>query len=139
MARLPIRKNEHARAQLTNDTRHLESIAEGVLDAAVGNVESLPPAHFQDAPSLVSLTRPVLDAAACAHLALREVKDCGAVSALRHLEQRAAAGLLDVVAMRGDSEDVAVWRVRHKGLKPHRHGDAVAQRNARREPILRRV
>src|ERR1035437_871568 len=102
MARLPIRKNQHARAQLTNDARNLEPVGEGVLDTPVGNVESLPPAHFQDARSLVSLTRPVFNAAARAHLALGQVKDSGAVPALRHLEQRAAASLFNVVAMCGD-------------------------------------
>src|ERR1019366_4902039 len=99
MARLPIGKNKHARAQLTNDTGDLEPVAKGVLDPAIGNVESPPPTDFEDARRLVGLARPVFNASASAHLALREVKDGGAVSALSHLEQRAAAGLLDVVAM----------------------------------------
>src|ERR1035441_5592045 len=108
MARLPIRKNQHAWAELTNDARDLDPIAKGVLDAAIRDVESPPPTDFQDARCLVGLTRPVVNAAARAHFALGEVKDGGAASALRHLEQRAAAGLLDVVAMGADGEDVAV-------------------------------
>src|ERR1019366_1266122 len=116
MTRLPIGKNKHARAQLTNDTRDLDPVAKGVLDAAVRNIERSPPTDFQDARRLVGLTRPVFNAAAGAHLALREVEDGSAVSALCHLEQRAAAGLLDVVAMGGDGQDVALWRVRHKEL-----------------------
>src|ERR1017187_4321778 len=139
MTGLPIRKNQHAWAQLTNDTRDLDPVAKGVLDTPIRNIERSAPTDFEDTRCLVGLTRPVLNAAARAHLALREVEDGSAVSALRHLEQRAAASLLDVVAMCGDGHDVALWRVRHKGLKPHRHGDAVAQRNDRREPILRRV
>src|ERR1019366_1208040 len=98
MARLPIGKNEDARAQLTNDTRDLDPVAEGVLDTPVGNIEGLPPAYFQDARSLVSLTRAVLYGAASAHLALREVEDGSAVSALRHLEQCSSARLFDIVA-----------------------------------------
>ena len=139
MACLPVRKYEHARAQLADDARDLEPVGEGVFDTAIGNVERLPPTNFQDARSLVGLARAVFNGAARAHLALREVEDGGAVSALGHLEQRAAAGLLDVVAVRGDGKNVAVWRVGHRDLQPQRHRDAVAQRNDRREPILRRV
>src|ERR1017187_8675706 len=116
MAPVPIRKNQHARAQLTNDARDLDPVAKGVLDATIRDVESPPPTDFQDARCLVCLPRPVVNAAARAHFALREVKDGGAASALGHLEQRTAAGLLNVVAMGGDGENVAVWRVRHKGL-----------------------
>jgi 5,10-methylenetetrahydrofolate reductase len=47
-----------------------------------------------------------LGGAACAHLSLCEVQDSGAASLLRHLEQSAAAGLLNVVAMRGDSKNI---------------------------------
>src|SRR5664279_135690 len=107
MTRLPVGKNQHARAQLTNDARDLDPIAKGVLDPAVGNIERSPPTDFQDARCLIGLTRPVVNAAAGAHLALREIEDGSAVSALRHLEQRAAAGLLDVVAMGGNGQDVA--------------------------------
>src|ERR1019366_5674202 len=106
MPRLPIGKNQHARAQLTNGARDLNPIAKGVLDTAVRNIERSPPTDFQDARRLVGLTRPVFNAAARAHLALREVKDGSAVAALRHLEQRAAASLFDVVAMGGDGQDV---------------------------------
>src|ERR1035438_2938583 len=139
MTGLPIRKNQHAWAQLTNDTRDLDPVAKGVLDTPIRNIERSAPTDFQDARRLASLTCPVFNAAARAHLAPREVEDGSAVSALRHLEQRAAAGLLDVVAMRGNGQDVAVWRVRHKKLHPQRHRYAVAQRNDRRKPILRRV
>src|ERR1035438_10394762 len=110
MTGLPIRKNQHAWAQLTNDTRDLDPVAKGVLDTPIRNIERSAPTDFEDTRCLVGLTRPVLNAAARAHLALREVEDGSAVSALRHLEQRAAASLLDVVAMRGNGQDVAVWR-----------------------------
>src|ERR1017187_3145739 len=80
MARLPIRKNQHARAQLTNDARDLDPVAKGVLDATIRDVESPPPTDFQDARCLVGLTRPVVNAAARAHFALREVEDGGAAS-----------------------------------------------------------
>ena len=52
------------------------------------------------------LARAVFGGSACAHLSLREVEDSGAMSEGGHLEQRAAAGLLDVVTMGCDSENV---------------------------------
>ena len=44
--------------------------------------------------------------AARSHLALCEVEDGGALSALGRLQQRTAAALLYIVAMRGDGENV---------------------------------
>src|SRR5271166_4064170 len=113
MASLPVRKNQHARAQLANDARDLGAILEGVLDAAVRNVERTPPTDFEDARRLVRFARAIFDGAARAHFALREVEDGGAASALGHLQQRAAAGLLDVVAVGGNGENVDLRGLRH--------------------------
>ena len=49
----------------------------------------------------------VLCCAARPHLAASEVEDRGTAPERGHLEQRAAAGLLGVVAMGGDGEDVS--------------------------------
>jgi hypothetical protein len=37
---------------------------------------------------------------------LSEIEDTGAIAAVGHLEQSSAAGLLDIVTMRGKSENV---------------------------------
>src|SRR6185312_8520634 len=55
----------------------------------------------------------VVGGAARAHLAAGEVEDGGAMPLLHRFEKRAAAGLLDVVAVRGDGEYVhhrLIWR-----------------------------
>src|SRR5271157_1390202 len=80
MARLPVRKNQHARAHFANDARDLGAILEGVLDAPVRNVERAPPTDFEDARRLVRFARAIFDRAARAHLALREVENGGAAS-----------------------------------------------------------
>src|SRR5208337_3959542 len=132
MSRLPIGKNQHARAQFANDARDLDAIFEGVLDAAVGNVERVPPTDFEDARRLLGLAGALLDGAARAHLALREVENGSAAPALSHLEQRAAAGLLDVVAVGGNGKDVAVCGLGHGSYTfiatatPSRSGTMVA-------------
>src|SRR5947209_16590723 len=61
---------------------------------------------LKDAGGVVCFGFTLLHGAAGAEFAAGEVEDGGAVSELRVLEERAAAGLLDVVAMRGDGEDV---------------------------------
>src|SRR5579864_8932323 len=135
VTRLPIRKDQHARTQFTDDTRDLDPIAEGVLDAAIGDVERLAPTDFQDARRLAGLARAVFNGAARAHFALREVEDSSAVSALAHLEQRTAARLFHIVAMSGDGQNVAMWRVRHQGYSrsatatPSRSGTSVVNQS----------
>jgi hypothetical protein len=52
------------------------------------------------------LPRTIFGSAARPHLALRQVENAGATSALCHFEQRSAAGLLNIVTMRGNGEDV---------------------------------
>ena len=52
------------------------------------------------------LARTICGTAARAHFALRQIEDAGAMASLRHLEQRAAAGLLHIVAVRGDGQNI---------------------------------
>jgi hypothetical protein len=43
---------------------------------------------------------------------LRQIKNAGPLPALRHLQQRATAGLLHVVAVRGYGKNVEMKRIR---------------------------
>jgi hypothetical protein len=52
------------------------------------------------------LASPVLCCSACAHFAACQVEDSGAAAALRHFQKRTATGLLYIIAMRGDSQDI---------------------------------
>ncbi len=108
MAALPVRKDDHLRPGLADRARDLQAVLPGVLHAAVRDVERAAPPDAQDARRLFRLARTVLGSAARAQLALGEVEDAGAMAALRHLEQGAAAGLLHVVTVSGDGEDVQV-------------------------------
>src|SRR5262249_38721378 len=50
------------------------------------------------------------------HLATSQIENARAIPVLCHLQQRAAAGLLHVVAMGGDGQDIqSALRGRHRG------------------------
>ena len=57
-------------------------------------------------PATSALRDALLGRAARAHVAGGQVEHAGAVARLRHADQRAAAGLLDIVGMRRDRENV---------------------------------
>ena len=108
MAGLPVRQNQDSRPQLANDARDFQPVVVGVLDPAVRNIQRLPPAGFEDASRLVRFARAIFDRTARAHLALSEIENRSAVAALGHLQQRAAAGLLHVVAMGSDGKNISL-------------------------------
>ena len=83
----------------------------GVFHSAVGDVQGLPPGNAQDSGGFLGLGGAVLCAAARAHLPLREIQNASPMAALRHLQQRAAAGLLYIVAVSRGCENVE--SVRH--------------------------
>ena len=123
MARLPIGQDQYARTKLANHARDLQLVLVGVLDASVGNVEGLPPSGFEDAGCIIGFACAIVDGAARAHLALRQVEDGGAISAFGHLQERAAASLLNVVAVRSDGQDVGfvdVCSITASSPPPHR-------------------
>src|SRR5713226_1040226 len=102
MPRLPIGKDHSARLRLADYTCHLQPVLPSVFDSAIGDVECPAPSRLQDARCVSGLAGAVIGSAARSHFTLREIENAGAVSALRHLQQRAAAGLLYIIAMGGD-------------------------------------
>src|SRR5437588_8021085 len=106
MAALPIGKNHHSRLALAKYRGYLEPILPGVLDASVRNIEGAAPAYLENGGGGIGLASAISGAAARAHFALRQIEDAGAMASLRHLEQRAAAGLLHIVAVRGDGQNI---------------------------------
>ncbi len=106
MAALPVGKDDDARAQAAKHGGNLQAVLVGVLDVAVGQVERLAVRNVQDAGCVGGFGGALGGGAAGAGLALREVEDAGAPAARVHGQQRAAAGLLDVVAVGGDGQDV---------------------------------
>src|SRR5208337_4427090 len=111
MAALPVGKNDYARALLANDAGDLDAVGVGVLDAAIGNVEGFAPCDLQNTRCFGGFGGAALGGAARSQFALREVENAGARALTRHLQQRAATGLLHVVAMGGDGEHVEGGRV----------------------------
>src|SRR5689334_16696482 len=106
MTPLPVRKDHDARSRLPDNACDLQPIFMGVLDAAIGDIERISPTGLQNARGVGSFAGAVICRSTGAHLATREVEDGGAIAALRHLEQRATAGLFDVIAVRGDGQNV---------------------------------
>src|SRR5664279_3466199 len=106
MAALPVGQDDHARTLLANDAGNLDAVGVVVLDPAIGDVERLAPRHLQDASRINCFAGARFSGAARSQLALRKVEDAGARALRRHLQQRATAGLLHVVAVSGNGEHV---------------------------------
>ena len=106
MAALPVGKNDHPRSCLANYCGQLYAVLPSVLDAAVWKVEGAPPTHAKNLGRVIRFAGAIFCRAPRSHLALRQVEDARALPALSGLQQRAATGLLHVVAVRGDREDI---------------------------------
>src|SRR5262249_29261726 len=102
MPPLPVRQNHHAWPLLAQHARDLQL----VLNAPVTNTERSTPRDPQDPRRLRRLPLAVFRGTARPHLAPREIENAGAVTELRHLQQRAAAGLFYIVAMRRDRQNI---------------------------------
>ncbi len=106
VAALPVGEDDDAGAEAAEDGGDLEAVGEGVLDVAVGEVESFAVGDIEDAGGGVGFGFALGGGAASAGLASREVEDAGAPAARVHDEERATAGLFYIVAVGGDGEDV---------------------------------
>ncbi len=120
---LPVRENHDARTQAAKHSRDLEPVLIGVLNVAVGQIKRLAVGDVEDASCGSGLGCAVGGGAASAGFALSEVEDTGAPATGVHGEQRAAASLLDIVAMRSDGENIDGLHVGYasrggKGVRP---------------------
>src|ERR1700682_95341 len=106
MPALPVRQDHDARERLADYGRNLQPVLPCVLHATVRNAEGPTPTYTQDSGGIIRFTGAIVGSAARAHLAWGQVEHAGAVSKLSHLEQRATTGLLHVVAVSGDGEDI---------------------------------
>src|SRR5512133_2522049 len=106
MAALPVGENHDAWFQGADHAGDFQAIVPGVLDTAVRDVESVTHTYFQDAGGFGSFAGAIVSGAARSHLAASEVENGGALAAFGGFEQRAAAGLLNVVAVSGDGENI---------------------------------
>ena len=77
-----------------------------VDDAGVGKPERFAHGDAEHLRRALRFRGAQLGRSARAHLALREIENARAMPGARRLGERAAAGELDVVAMRGDGEKI---------------------------------
>jgi hypothetical protein len=110
MPPFPVRQNDHAGTRLADHSSDLETILPGIFDAAVGKIECTAPRDAQDSCRILCLARAVVDGSASSHLSLSEIEDSSALAALRSFQQSAAAGLLDIITMGSDGENVESLR-----------------------------
>ena len=106
MAPLPVGQNHHARLQLADLHRHGHARAERVFQPRVRHVHVAAPVQPHVLAGRLRFCHALLGRAARAHVAGRQVEHAGAVSHLGHADQGAAAGLLHIVGMRRDRQNV---------------------------------
>ena len=106
VAALPVRKDDDAWPKTSEDSGDLQTVGLGVFDIAVRKVERLAMRNVENACGCLGFGASFVRGTPGAGLALGEVEDAGAPPAGVHGKQRAAAGLLDVVTVCGDSENV---------------------------------
>ena len=87
--------------------------------APSGRVQGLPPADAQQAGGFSGFAGALFRAAAGSSLALCQVQNGGAKAARGHAQQGSAAGLLHIVAMRGNGQNISgrIWA----GIDGHGH------------------
>src|SRR5580704_18414336 len=106
VASLPVRKDHHARALLPDNLRNFQPVLKSVLNPPIRNVEGLTPGDAQYLRGILRFPCALLRRASRSHLSLSKIENSGTPSALRHFQQRAAAGLFDVVAVRSDRQNI---------------------------------
>lgn len=103
---LPVWEDHDPRTQATQHSGHFQAILDGVLDAAVGQVERFSVRDTKDAGGCLGFRLPLGSGAAGAGFALRQIENAGLPAERLLDEQSSSAGLLYVVAVRGYGEDV---------------------------------
>jgi hypothetical protein len=106
VARFPVGEDDGFGAKLAKDGGEAEFVLAGGLDVGVGNAEGATPGYAEELCGFGGLLGARFGTAAGAHFAGGEVEDACFVAALRHFEERAAAGEFDVIGMGGDGEQI---------------------------------
>ena len=106
MPSFPVGKYYNSRPPLPEHARDLQSVLPRVFHSPIGDIESLPPRDAEYFRRIRGFAGTILGAASCSHFPLGEIEDSRAIAPLRHFEQRAPAGLLDVVAVGREGQNV---------------------------------
>jgi hypothetical protein len=106
MPSLPVRQDDHPRTRLANHARHFEPILPSILDAAVWKIQRTSPTDAKDLGCVVCFPSAIICGTARAHLSLSQIENARSLPAPCGFQQSTAAGLFDVVTMRGDGKNV---------------------------------
>src|SRR5882672_6087148 len=106
MTALPVGKNDHTRPLFADNAGDFELVFPGVFHAPIGNVQGVAIACSQNSGRVISFASAIIGGSARPHLSLCQVENSGAVAALGHFEQGPAAGLLNVISMRGNGQNI---------------------------------
>src|SRR6266478_269811 len=104
MTSLPVGKNDGLGTELTDHGGEAEFVLARGLNVRVRHAKSAAPFHAKEFCRFRRFFRTRFRSAGGAHLSGGQMEDSGLVTALRHLEERAAAGQFNVVGMRGDRQ-----------------------------------
>ncbi len=113
VACFPVGEDDGLRAKLAKDSGEAEFVLPGGLDVGIGNAEGAAPLRAEELGGFGGFLGARFGSAAGAHFAGREIENAGFVAALRHFEERAAAGEFDVIGVSGDCEQIEM----HEGLR----------------------
>ena len=106
VAPLPVGQDHHAGAKPAQHGGDLEAVFQGILHVAVRQIEGFAMGDAEDLRGGLGLGSSLGGGAAGAGLAAREIEDAGTPAQGLLDQKRAAAGLLDVIAMCGDGKYV---------------------------------
>ena len=106
MACLPIRQNHDARLRLPQHGRNFQPIFPVVFQASVGKIKGMAPGRAQNFPRLFSFCGTFGSGASRTGFSLGQVENGGAQTNGRRLQQCSTAGLLHIVTMGCNCENV---------------------------------
>src|SRR6266568_983190 len=115
MARLPVRQDDYARTNTTQNVDNLLPVVESVFDCAVGQVECIAPAYAQQSGSLGSFAAAIFRGATASGFTSRQIENRSAKAARGHAQQGSAAGLLHIIAMRRNGQHIGGGSVSTSG------------------------
>ncbi len=106
MPRFPIRQDHDARPQVANLNSQAHAHADGIFQTRIGKTQIAAPGQTHRAGGGVRFLQTNLGRSAAAHVAGRKIQHAGAIALLGHADQRAAAGLLHIIGVSGDGENI---------------------------------
>ena len=120
MTPLPIGQNHDPGPQLAQLANNFNAVLPGVFHPAVRDVERFPPCHAENARCFLCFLGTFHCGTAGAGFPLGQVKNRRPQLQRPHAQKGATTGLLHVVPMGGDGENVNRWCCRHRWARPCR-------------------